>query len=477
MIKRSLKQIAEMAGGRLSGANDDQFIISGVSKDTRTIRPGQLYVPLDIGFRFDGHDFVEEAFAKGAAAALWQQDRPNPPGGVPLILVQDTLQALQALARSYRQQLSVKVIGITGSNGKTTTKDMMKSILSAWGKVHHTDGNLNNHVGLPMTILEAEEDAEWMVLEMGMSGQGEIELLTQIGQPDAAIITNIGEAHLQQLGSRQEIAKAKMEITAGLKPGGILVYPGEEPLLTELLALEPATFFKTCGYAYEPSIKPVSVGFGDSNDVYPLSLQMDSGNDGYYFRLAGGSESFFIPLHGKHNVLNAMAAVVCAKQFGVTDAAIRKGLSRLTISGMRADIVSLPSGAKILNQAFNASPTSVRASIQALIELTGVERRIVVLADMLELGEDEVKYHQDIGTELDPKHIDEVYTYGELAAHIADAARPRYPNGAVRAFEKKSDLIRVLKHTVKNKDVILVKGSRGMRMEEVIEGLLHDEED
>ena len=285
MIKRTLKQLAEMAGGTLTGAADENMLITGVSQDSRTTQPNELFVPLNIGYRFDGHDFVQDAFAKGAAASLWQQDRPHPPKDRPLIIVPDTLKALHNMARAYRQQLSVKVIGVTGSNGKTTTKDMLTSILSKWGKVHYTEGNLNNHVGLPMTILEADEDAEWMVLEMGMSGRGEIELLSKIANPDAAVITNIGEAHLLQLGSRLEIAKAKLEIIAGMKSNGVLIYPGDEPLLRQLFDMED--FEQACGYSCDSSIERISYGLSEANDHYLQELKQDPVKEACSFRLNG----------------------------------------------------------------------------------------------------------------------------------------------------------------------------------------------
>lgn len=473
MIKRTLKQLAKMAGGTLTGAADENMLITGVSQDSRTTQPNELFVPLNIGYRFDGHDFVQDAFAKGAVASLWQQDRPHPPKDRPLIIVPDTLKALHNMARAYRQQLSVKVIGVTGSNGKTTTKDMLTSILSKWGKVHYTEGNLNNHVGLPMTILEADEDAEWMVLEMGMSGRGEIELLSKIANPDAAVITNIGEAHLLQLGSRLEIAKAKLEIIAGMKSNGVLIYPGDEPLLRQLFDMED--FEQECGYSCHSSIERISYGLSEANDHYLQELKQDPVKEACSFRLNGWSQPLFIPIFGKHNVLNAAAAAVCMKRLGVSEDAIRQGLIELKITGMRADVVMLPSGAKVYNQAFNASPSSVRASIQALIELEGKGRKIAVLADMLELGADEVKFHREIGAELDPGQIDEIYTYGELASHIADAARERYPHGKVHSFASKQDLTASLRKSIRKNDMILVKGSRGMKMEEVIEGLLQEE--
>src|SRR4051812_20476758 len=206
--------------------------IHGVTIDSRKIQPGNLFIPFK-GEHSDGHTYVEAALKSGAAAALWQRDVPNPPANLPILIVEDTLEAIQELARSYRNELDVKVVGITGSNGKTTVKDMTANLLALQYKVQKTEGNYNNHLGLPLTILSLEEDTEIAILEMGMSGKGEIEFLTKLARPHAVLITNIGESHLQDLGSREGIAQAKLEIIQGLEENGLIVYLGDEILLKE----------------------------------------------------------------------------------------------------------------------------------------------------------------------------------------------------------------------------------------------------
>src|SRR5574342_95778 len=232
MIKRTLKQISEMVSAINDSSAFSDVVITGVTIDSRKIGAGNLFVPFK-GERVDGHKYVVESIEKGAAAALWQKDVPNPPENLPILIVEDCLIALQELARNYRNQLPVKVVGITGSNGKTTTKDMTTSLLSTQYKVQKTEGNYNNHIGLPLTVLGLHEDTEVAVLEMGMSGRGEIEFLTKLARPDAVVITNIGESHLLDLGSREGIAEAKLEILKGLKDGGLAVLHGDEPLLME----------------------------------------------------------------------------------------------------------------------------------------------------------------------------------------------------------------------------------------------------
>ncbi|MDQ7862821.1 UDP-N-acetylmuramoyl-tripeptide--D-alanyl-D-alanine ligase [Peribacillus frigoritolerans] len=230
MIKRTLKQVHEMAEGLNDISPFQSKGINGVTIDSRTVKEGCLFIPLK-GEQVDGHQYVKQALAQGAVASFWQRDVPNPPDDLPIIIVENTEKALQQLARSYRQELNIKVIGITGSNGKTTTKDMTAALLATTYKVHKTNGNFNNHLGLPLTVLSMAEDTEAAVLEMGMSSRGEIEFLSKMAKPDVAIITNIGESHLLDLGSREEIANAKLEIVEGLAKDGTLIYHGDEPLL------------------------------------------------------------------------------------------------------------------------------------------------------------------------------------------------------------------------------------------------------
>ncbi|MEN2454321.1 UDP-N-acetylmuramoyl-tripeptide--D-alanyl-D-alanine ligase, partial [Bacillus sp. JR_15] len=223
MITRTVKEIAEMSEGVLTNEAFEGRLIKGVSTDSRKLAKGQLFIPL-AGERFNGHVFAEQAFQEGVAAVLWNRSEPNPPEGKPVILVDDTLEALQKLAKAYRNQLDVKVVGVTGSNGKTTTKDMIHAVLGTEYKVHKTEGNYNNHIGLPLTILAMPEDTEVAILEMGMSAKGEIDFLTRLARPDIAVITNIGESHLLELGSREGIAEAKLEIVNGLSKEGTLIY-------------------------------------------------------------------------------------------------------------------------------------------------------------------------------------------------------------------------------------------------------------
>ncbi|MDM5153057.1 UDP-N-acetylmuramoyl-tripeptide--D-alanyl-D-alanine ligase [Bacillus sp. DX1.1] len=454
MMKRTLKQVEQMTGGTGLVEEYVHTVVQGVSIDTRKIEQGNLYIPIQ-GDRFDGHSFVDKAIENGAAATFWKKDVPNPPAHLPVIFVEDTLEALQTLAKSYRDQLDVKVVGVTGSNGKTSTKDIVTSLLATKFKVQKTEGNFNNHIGLPLTILSLEEDTEMAVLEMGMSSRGEIEFLSKLARPNAAIITNIGEAHLMDLGSRDAIAEAKLEIVTGLQDGGVFVYNGDEPLLTNRVP--------------NMNLLAETITFGDAraNDYYPTSVTLQA--TGTYFKMNQDENVvFYLPVLGKHNVYNALASMAIAKFFGVTSEEMKQGLVTLKMTGMRMEIVKTDAGLTIINDAYNASPTAMEAAFHLMNGLDGFSKKIVVLGDMLELGNQEVQFHYEVGKLIDPARISYVFTYGTLGAQIAEGAKINFSSERVKAYDNKEKLVKDLQAVVDVKDVVLVKASRGMKLEEVI---------
>ncbi|WP_106768310.1 UDP-N-acetylmuramoyl-tripeptide--D-alanyl-D-alanine ligase [Paenibacillus faecalis] len=460
MIQKTLQSIAAMCCGALIRKQDGEVIIQGVSTDSRTVRHGSLYVPL-VGERFDGHQFVVPALEAGAGAFLWQEDHGTPPEG-PVVIVKDTLEALQSLASSYLKETGVKVVGITGSNGKTTVKDMVTSLLETKYKVHKTEGNFNNQIGLPLTVLAMPEETDIAVLEMGMSGRHEIELLSSIARPDIAVITNVGEAHMLQLGSREEIARAKLEIISGMKPGGLLIHHGDEPLITQVLA-EPET-------KKPEGLQTFTFGTGEDNDDYPTGMMFHA--KGMIFtsdRHPG--EGFSLPLLGRHNVVNALAALAVAEHYGLSEEQIREGLAGLRLTSMRIESIETEHGVTVLNDAYNASPKSVKAALDVLGDIKGFSRRIAVLGDMLELGPREQEFHAEIGQYISPDKVDMVFTYGPLSTYTAEAAKSRLPKGQVVAFTDKAALIESITKEVTHKDVVLVKASRGMKLEDVVEAL------
>ncbi|MEH7250826.1 UDP-N-acetylmuramoyl-tripeptide--D-alanyl-D-alanine ligase [Neobacillus niacini] len=456
MIKKTLRQISEMISVKYEVTSFADIEITGISIDSRKIEKGNLFIPFK-GENSDGHKFVEDSLKKGAAAALWQSDIPNPPTDLPILLVEDTLEALQELARAYRKQLPVKVVGITGSNGKTTTKDMTASLLSTTYKVQKTEGNYNNHIGLPLTVLGLDEDTEIAVLEMGMSGRGEIEFLTKLASPDAVVITNIGESHLLDLGSREGIAEAKLEILQGLKDGGLAVLHGDEPLLMERIN------------RYKGNINVQTFGRSNTNDFFPTEIiQLEQGN---MFKINKSPESFELPVLGTHNILNALAAMMIAHYFNVPFTKMNEGLTRVKLTNMRMELVEGAHGEKIINDAYNASPTSMMAAIELVSNLKGYEKVILVLGDMLELGPQEEQYHLQIGAGLNPNKIDLVFTFGKLAEQIAEGARSTLGNNRVFSFMDKNVLKNELVQHVTNRTLVLVKASRGMKLEEIVTAL------
>lgn len=456
VIKKTLKEIQNM----IQVGNDlnllENIEINGVTIDSRKIEKGNLFVPFK-GENVDGHQYVEMALENGAAAAFWQKDVPNPPENLPIIIVEDTLVALQELARSYRAELNVEVVGITGSNGKTTTKDMTANLLGLKYKVQKTLGNYNNHIGLPLTILSLESDTEIAVLEMGMSSIGEISFLTKLARPDAVIITNIGEAHLQDLGSRERIADAKLEIVEGLTNGGLIVYHGDEPLLRERML------------QYSGEAEQRTFGRLDKNTLYPTFIQQT--DNGSHFTINGMKQEFELPVLGVHNILNALAAMLVANYFDIPYENMNAGFSTLKVTNMRMELVEGSNGEKIINDAYNASPTSMKAAIELITHLKGYKQKILVLGDMLELGPEEQYFHLSVGKEIDSSNIDYIFAYGKLGEFIAQGAKEGFPENRVFSFLDKTVLLEELKKVSNKETLILVKGSRGMKLEDIVHGL------
>lgn len=456
LIKRSLKQVQEMCSGFGLKEEFEDIVIEGVSTDSRTIKPGQLFIPL-IGEKFNGHKFIKNAIEKGAKASLWKKDEPVEVADFPLIFVDDTLDALQQLAKSYREQLNVKVIGITGSNGKTSTKDILASLLSTQYKTHKTMKNYNNQIGVPLTILEMDEDTEMAVIEMGMDKFGQIERLTKIAKPDAAIITNIGEAHLDDLKTRENIAKAKLEILKGLKPQGLFLYYGDDSMLKrEVESVASGYNLKTFGN-------------GSLNDYQPEIVFVNETGDSFYLKKPKSPE-FFLPMLGEHQVLNATAAIAVARYFGISYENIKKGLLNVEKTGMRNEIIKC-NGFTILNDAYKSNPSSVLAALNTMYSMIGYSQKIVILGDMLGIGEEIISMHRDIGIKINPNEIDYVLTYGEYGRYISEAAKINFGKDRVFHYDSKEELVKKAKELIKPNALVLVKASRPLQMEDVVEAL------
>lgn len=450
-MKKTLAQLA--AWLKIREQDYEDTVVTGISIDTRTIEPGDLFVPFR-GEAVNGHRFVEQAFEKGAAASLWLKDEPNPPQGRPLIFVDDSEVALQQMAIAYRSEHKATFIGITGSNGKTSTKDILAGALSPYFKVQKTIGNFNNQLGLPITILQLDEDTEISVLEMGMSGFGEIELLTRIARPHLAVITNIGEAHMQELGSREGIAQAKYEITKGLLEEGVLFYDGDEPLLRKLVAEDAYT-------------ETMSFGFGEENTL--AASHIETTETGSRFTAKGLIEGTFdISVLGEHQVKNTLAAMLICKALGLTDDQIRASLKQVVLTDMRMQLVPVENGPLFINDAYNAAPTSMRAAIR-FTKLTNMRpEKWLVLGDMLELGEDERAFHEQMAEEIDASFA-RVCLYGprmkwlyERLQSVLDASRLVYTETDY------GPIIEAIRQEADEDTLILLKGSRGMKLETIV---------
>lgn len=455
-MERICRWIQEKTEGVFRGHPTDRYLmVNGVNTDSRQIAPNQLYIPLT-GERFDGHSFLSEAIQRGAAATLWQKDVPLPEElTIPLIVVEDTLVALQKLAKAYRMELGIPVIGITGSNGKTTTKDLVSAVLSTQYRVHKTKGNLNNHIGVPLTLLSMTAETEIAVVEMGMNHAGEIELLTELAQPDIAIITNVGEAHIQFLGSREGIAKAKLEIVSGLKKEGTLVVDGDEALLSSAW----------------PEGRLFTVGWQERNDEFPVCVKMGQASE-ILFSTQQSTQEYRLPLFGRHNVKNALFAIAVGRLFHLDEEQIAAGLAQVEQPRQRLQVREHPRGMTMIDDTYNSSPTSARASIQILSDWESVEKWIL-LGDMLELGDKEEQFHRDLGRYLsEQKEIHRIYTIGDRARWIWDELNQYETNQMKQHFTSKEEAVSILNLEAREGVTLLVKASRGMQLDQIVARLL-----
>ncbi|WP_436855779.1 UDP-N-acetylmuramoyl-tripeptide--D-alanyl-D-alanine ligase [Staphylococcus caeli] len=451
MIEVTLEQIKTWIPCEIENEYMDHGI-KGVSIDSREINNQNLFIPFK-GEHVDGHKYVAQALKDGAGAAFYQKGVPlDEAVSGPIIWVDDTLTALQQLAQAYLAFVNPQVVAVTGSNGKTTTKDMIESVLKPQFKVKKTQGNYNNEIGLPLTILELDIDTEISILEMGMSGFHEIELLSNLAQPDIAIITNIGESHMQDLGSREGIAKAKSEITIGLKKGGLFIYDGDEPLL-------------------EPHVNGLHdvdlVSIGKHNDNTLVATIDTIADEGISFYI-NGKERYELPILGEHNMKNATIAIAVGKRLNLAYETIFENLRHVTLTGMRMEQHHTHDNQLVINDAYNASPTSMKAAIDTLAGMQG--RKILVLGDVLELGPDSQAMHESVGQYLADKGIEVLFTYGEESKYISETGK----NFVKQAnhFEDKDALINTLKSDLLPEDKILIKGSRGMKLEDVVKALI-----
>ena len=455
MKELTLRKIAEACHGTVA-PEAETVTVTGVQSDSRRVRPGDLFVAIK-GEKADGHDFVAMAASLGAKAALVARPVEAP---IPTILVADTIRAYGDLAAAYREHAGITVIGITGSVGKTTTKEMTACLLARSFHTARTEGNHNNNLGLPMTILDMPDDTEVAVLEMGMNHFGEMAYLTSIARPDIAIITNIGTMHIEHLGTREGILQAKLEIMRGMPEDGAGVFNGDEPLLWNIRAIVK---HKKYYYGIENHACDVT-----ATDIVEL-------DDGVRFVVHGFGQQFklFVPMLGRHAVYNALAATTVGLLLGVKPEKIQARFSSFHNTGMRQKIY-VKNGVTIIEDCYNAGPESTEAALDVLAGIKTGGRRIAVLGDMLELGNRSAAEHYRIGR-LAVGKADLLLTYGEHSARTLTGAITGGMNPKnTDHFDTHEDMAHMLKMRVSEGDVVLFKGSRGMRMEKVLQLFLDD---
>ncbi len=451
----TINEIVEAVHGKLLSAGvDGGAVITGVDTDSRAIQEGSLFIPL-VGERFDGHAYINTALDSGAAGCLTARDREGYQDGKFYIKVANTQKALWDLARFYRRRFSIPFIAVTGSVGKTTTKDMLAAVLGMKYKVLKTDGNFNNTIGLPLTVLRLNNTHEICVLEMGMNQPGEIEALSSIAEPDVAVITNIGDAHIENLGSRENILKAKCEVFNHMGPDGFAVLNGDDSLLTTLRGTLPC--------------KTVFCGMGDGTDYQAPEVQSDQKNR-ILCKVKTPREEYDleIPAMGSHMIYPALMAAAVGDHFGLTKDEIAQGVLRFAPTKMRMNILERKNGVTILNDTYNANPQSMRAAIEVLDTYKN-ERKIAVLGDMFELGSLAPMLHAGIGDCLNRSGIDCLVAVGELAKYIYDAASCVPERHHCSTKEEAKTVLETLVH---ESETVLVKASRGMGMEEIVDYLL-----
>ena len=459
MKEIKVKDILKLTNGNLITGNEE-LLCENFSKDTRTIQKGDVYIGIK-GAKFDGNLFWKEALDKGASCVIIQDidissQEKEKYSNKTIIKVENTLEALYKIAQYKRSLYNIPVIAITGSVGKTSTKDLISSVVQTQYKTLKTEGNNNNNIGLPFTILKLK-DHEAMVIEMGMNHFGEISLLTNIAQPTISVITNIGTSHIGNLGSRENILKAKLEILEGMKEPKIIMN-NDNDLLHKW---------------YEENKNHLEIHtYGIENNSEFLAKDIMSQEDSSIFKVNINKENVEIkvPVGGKHFVYNALCAVVVGKLLGIDTKKIQKGISELELTKKRMEIRQLENGAILINDSYNASFESMKSSIEYLGNHTG-KRKIAALGDMFELGEYSEELHKKVGREVAKNNIDLLLCVGNDARYIIEGAKEMNKNINTQLLENNEKLLEKLRKKKKKGDVLLVKASNATKFYEICQKL------
>jgi len=473
----SVNELLQATGGQLLKGKPASKV-PGLSSDSRTIRPGE---------RFDGHAFLPEVFKKGACGAIVdrQSGLDTDAAGRILIKVSDTLRAFQEIACFHRRRFSVPVIAITGSNGKTTTKEMAAAILSRCMKVLKNEGNLNNHIGVPLTLLALNRRHQLALIEMGINHRGELTRLCEIARPNMGLITNIGPTHLEFLGNVEGVAEAKGELLQALNDEGCVAFLNSDDPFTPRLRLLTRGSVVTFGLGKKPGEKPdiqaKNVTHHPQGSFFQLRLRRHPGvrigTDSKKVRSkkrenAADEVGVQLTVTGRHNVYNAAGAAAIASVLGASATEIKTGLESFHPIQLRSQLIQWR-GMRILNDSYNANPASMRSALETLKLIRGSGRAIAVLGDMLELGKESATAHREIGQRIGELGLDYLLTLGEFAGLIGQEAIQRgMPKDRVKIYDRLDEAVAFLRSSVRDQDTILVKGSRGMKMEKVVEGLI-----
>jgi UDP-N-acetylmuramoyl-tripeptide--D-alanyl-D-alanine ligase len=453
MKQLTLTQIRITVRGKALSAGNANAVVTSISNNTRDLQPGALYVAIR-GERLDGHAFLPDAAARGAIAAIVEHPPVTPQPNLHLIQVPDARIAFGQLATYVRSQMRSKVIGVAGSNGKTSTKKLIDAALRGKLRGSISPKSFNNDIGVPITIFAANPNDDYLVLEMGTNHHGEIARLTNMAQPDIAVITNAGAEHLEHLGDLAGVRRENATVIAGLNPGGALIVNGDDADLLTAVG----------GYRG----KRITFGFSPSNDLFATDI--DCTARGTRFKLNGRRE-VFVPLLGRHTASNALAAIAVGRRMGVSEDAILASLADATGADMRLELAEF-GGVTLLNDAYNANPSSMRAGLQTLVDLPAKGRRVAILGDMLELGRSSDQYHKEIGQVVAGAKVDLLICVGKSAALAASAAmRAGMPKAHIHRYTTAVNAAKTVPKLLARGDLILLKASRSMRLEDVAKSI------
>jgi UDP-N-acetylmuramoyl-tripeptide--D-alanyl-D-alanine ligase len=452
------EELANLVEGQIITGEPD-CLIKSISTDSRAIKKGDFFIPLK-GENFDGHRFIKEALAKGASGALFEKGKFIASGQISALLIEvdNTLKALQKLASGQRLLLGAKVVAVTGSTGKTTTKDMLLACLSKHFSVTSAPKNFNNEIGVPLTLLKADQNTEVIISELAMRGLGQIKELAEIVKPDIGVVTNVGEAHLEFVGSLQAVASAKAELLQEIPESGLVVLNADD---------------KWTDFLRQNCVAPVvTVGLNRA-DITASQISFDKfGRAAFTITSKAGTVRVKLPVLGKHNIYAALIAAAVSLQLGVKLEGIKQGLENVCLTKGRLDLLIGKTGRIILNGSYNANPMSVRASIETLKMIKEAQRHVAILGDMLELGVNEERYHKEIGRFVAEKGVDYLITVGDLGQLIAEAAASFGMNGRVRHCQSLKEAQAVIAKLVQSNDAVLIKASRAMHFESLVEALV-----